>query len=441
MAKGGSSRSDAPETEVKPATRAPWAAAIDIGLSKCAVMIGSLDSEGDLLPRGIGVQSARRGPRGEPCDFDAAARCLRVALDQAERASGLVVETALAAYCGPGIRSTRAHGITKLLRGVVDARDAKAALDAARDAACDPGRAALHVVPLCYRIDDGPPMADPRGKTGQRLAAEVLVVTAPQAAIAGIEDLARDAGLRLTRVIAGPYATGLACTAPAQRQEGALVIDLGASATGIAAYVGAGLVHCETLPVGGARLSEDLAGQFGTSFAAAERAKVAYGGQAGLAARGVRVEIPRLSADGRLEAALVDPAALHSLLNPMLSHVFELVAARIAKAGFVAQDFQSVAVTGGGAMLANACAAAQRCLGIPAEIAIVDGLEAGEHGANAPIFSTCAGLLRWALDRPIEASLGQAHPPKANKKALRPAAPPAPERAVGRAWEWLRENL
>ncbi len=421
--------------------RTPWAAAVDVGVSKCAVMIGSLNNEGDLLARGIGVQSARRGPRGAPSDFDAAVRSLRVALDQAERASGLVVETAAAAYSGPGVRSARAHGATKLLRGVVDARDAKAALDAARDAVCEAGRIALHVAPICYRIDDGPPLADPRGKSGKRLEAEVLVVTAPQMAIIGMEDLAREAGLRLSRVVAGPYCAALACTAPAQRREGALLIDLGASATGIAAFAGAGLVFCETLPTGGARFSEDLAAQFGTSFAAADRAKVAYGGQAGLAARGVRVEVPRLGSDGRLEPSMVDPAALHSLLAPMLSQIFERVAGRIAQAGFVPEDFQSIALTGGGALLAGATSAAQRCLGIPAEIAAVDGLESAEEAEAAPTFSAAAGLLRWALDRPAEATLGTGLASKPSRPTKRTSVPIAPERAVGRAWDWLRENL
>lgn len=421
--------------------RAPWAAAIDIGISKCAVMIGSLSAEGDVLARGIGVQSARRGPRGAPSDFDAAVRSLRVALDQAERDSGLVVETAAAAYSGPGVRSARAHGATKLLRGVVDVRDAKAALDAARDAVCEEGRVALHVAPICYRIDEGPPLADPRGKTGKRLEAEVLVVTAPQGAISGMEDLAREAGLRLTRVVAGPYCAGLACTAPEQRREGALVIDLGASATGIAAYVGAGLVYCETLPIGGARLSEDLAAQFGTSFAAADRAKVAYGGQAGLAARGVRVEVPRLGTDGRLEPAMVDPAALHALLAPMLTQIFERVAARVAKAGFVSEDFQSIALTGGGALLAGASTAAQRCLAIPAEVAAVDGLEGSEHSETAPTFSAAAGLLRWALDRPAEASLGTEFASKPARRPARGAVPAAPEGKVARAWDWFCQNL
>lgn len=430
-----------PGREDADGSRAPWAAAIDVGVSKCAVMIGSLTSEGDLLARGIGVQSARRGPRGAPSDFDAAARCLRVALDQAERASGLVVETAAASYSGPGVRSARAHGATKLLRGVVDARDAKAALDAARDAVCEAGRVALHVAPICYRIDDGPPLADPRGKSGHRLEAQVLVVTAPQGAISGMEDLAREAGLRLSRVVAGPYSAGLACTAPAQRHEGALVIDLGASTTGIAAFAGAGLVFCETLPIGGARLSEDLASQFGTSFAAAERAKVAYGGQAGLAARGVRVEVPRLGADGRLEPALVDPSALHSLLSPMLVQIFERVGERIAKAGFVSEDFQSIALTGGGALLAGAGPAAQRCLNIPAEIAVVDGLEASAHAEAAPIFASAAGLLRWALDRPAEANLGTGLAPKPPRSSKSAIVSPAPDGAVGKAWEWLKENL
>lgn len=423
-------------------TGAAWAAAVDVGFSKAAVLVGELDPMGDLLIRGLGVQSPRRNAAGAPSDFDAAARALRVAVDQAERMSGLFIETAIASYSGPGVRSSRIFGATKLLRPVVDREDVRAALAAARDAALSPGRVALHVVPICYHLDDGPPVHDPRGKRGKTLSADVLVVSAPLAAIQGLEELAREAGLRLSHVVAAPYAAGLGGLSPEDREEGVLLLDIGAGSTGLVAFRDGVLLHSETLPLGGVRVTEELAAQFGTTFAAAERAKVAFGNLAGSDARGVQFETPRLGAEGRLEAASLDADTLQRLISPALREILTRSAKRAAVAGLDADTTPRLVLSGGGALLAQATALAEQVFGRPAEVAHVEGLELTPRAAAAPAFAVAGGLLRYALNRPPEAAV-----PVSSRAA--PVAGLAPRggdasavrEAVGRAWGWLRENL
>ena len=48
---------------------------------------------------------------------------------------------------------------------------------------------------------------------------------------------------------------------PEEREEGALLVDLGAGSIGVAAFAGEGLVHCETIAAGGVRLTRDLAAE------------------------------------------------------------------------------------------------------------------------------------------------------------------------------------
>lgn len=433
-----------PFQPARPAERAPDAkaggrvAAIDVGASKFAVLTGGLSPQGALEIQGAGVACARKGALGAPLDFEAAVRALRVALDEAEADGGAPIESAAVSYSGPGVRSERATGVAQV-RGAVEPKDCKLAIEAARDAVGTGPRAALHAIPLSYRVDDGEPVADPRGLSGSRLSVEVTVVTAPAAALEGLRDLAREAGVRLVRVAAGPYVSALSALTAADRAGSALAIDLGAGATGAAGFAGGGLAFCETLPIGGARLTEDLAAHLGASFAAAERAKLAYAGLAAIPAG--KVEIPRLGPDGRLEPALVDPRDLQRFLQPGLQQVFERVAARLLAGRFDVSACRRIVLMGGGAQLAGAQSAAERVFARPVEIAAPESaLE--DFDASAPAFAAAAGLLRWRLDRPPEA----APAPPAAQTAFqnvyrRPGEDVPDEGPVGRALAWLRENL
>lgn len=419
-----------------------WAAAIDVGASKAAVLIGELDPMGDLLVRGLGLQSPRRNNQGTPADFDAAARALRVALDQAERMSGVFIDTAIASYSGPGVRSTRVFGAAKLFRPAVDRDDVRAALAAARDAAAANGRVALHVAPVCYHVDDGPPLHDPRGERGRTLSADVLVVTAPAAAVEGLEELGREAGVRLTRIVAAPYAAGLGGLSPEEREQGRVLLDLGAGATGLAAFRDGALLHCETIPLGGLRITEEVAAQFGTSFAAAERAKIAFGGVLGPEVRGVRFELPRLGPQGRLEASSLDVDTLQRLMAPAIREIFERAHKRSRAAGLDLDLASRLALCGGGALLAMAPALAEQVFACPVEVCHVEGLELTPKAAAAPAFAVAGGLLRYALHRPPEAAAPARTRSSRSRGALPPMAEgPSVRGAVGKAWGWLRENL
>lgn len=429
------------------ASKAAWAAAIDIGASKMAALIGAEEAPGVLRVHGFGVQTPLRTASGDTRDFEAAVRALRIALDEAERMSGRYVQSAIGAYSGPGVRSRRSVGAIKLLRGRVDREDVRGALAAAREAAVGAGRAPLHVAPIAYRVDGGPPVLDPRGCQGATLNAEALVVSAPANAVEGVHELAREAGVVLERLVAGPYAAALGAIDPETREDGALLLDLGAGCVGLAAFRGGLLVHCETLPIGGRQVTQELAAQLGSSFAAAERAKIAFGGVVGRAAHGVQCEAARLGEDGRLEAVKVDPAAIQTMMAPAVEQILRRAAEAAAQAGLDGQAAPEVVVCGGGALAAGMRERCARAFGRPAAAAAVEPLESqGFEGSSAP-FAAAVGLLRWALERPPEAA-APSHVRPAAAQAPAPRAPlgqpPAPLRgdgAMGRAFSWLRDNL
>jgi cell division protein FtsA len=418
------------------------AAALDVGVSKTVCLIAKRDPVLELHPErplrilGVGVQSAPAVASGKPADFEACARAIRVSIDQAERMAGETITSVTATYAGPGLRSGLQRGAARLRGQEVTQRDIDFALAEAVHAAPIPAQTVLYAAPLRYRLDgEILDRKDLLGRRGRMLAAEACVVTAPQQAIDLLAQCIRDAGVDVANVIAAPYAAGLGALTREERAQGAVVLDLGAGATGLAVFGPRGLAHAEAIPLGGVRMTRDLAAKLETTYAAAERAKLVFGAISRSGDPGETISTPRIGPDGRLEAAMALKGAIAETLHPRFVEILLAVRERLAAAGLAGPDGpQRAVLLGGGAALAGAREAAGEILGMPVRIGQPFELCGFETGETGPAYATAAGCLRWRLDH---ADL----PPGMEPEASLWDAAAAMRQAASKAWGWLRDNF
>jgi cell division protein FtsA len=418
------------------------AAALDVGVSKTVCLATRRDPVLDMHPDrpirvlGVGMQTAPAIASGKPADFDACARAIQVAIEEASAMAGAPITRVVACYSGPGVQSRIIRGAARVRGRVIDGRDIDAAINAAMHNAPTPQLSFLHVEPLRYMIDEGEAIADPSGHAGRMLATEACVVTAPTEALNALKACIRAAGAEVEDIVAAPRAAGLAALTADERENGALVIDLGAGAIGIAAFAGEGLVHAETISAGGVRLTRDLALKLETTFAAAERVKLAFGAVAGACDPREAVQAPRLGVDGRLEAATTLRGVISETLSPRLVEMLLAVRDRLARAGFSGANAPMRAVlVGGGAQIPGVRDLAAHALGMPVRLGRPLELCGFDHGEAGPGFAAAAGLLRYRLDTPSLEDVEETYAPSLHAFAS------AMRSSAGRAWEWLRENF
>jgi cell division protein FtsA len=430
--------------EIEPETRhvAPLAAALDVGISKTVCLAARRDPVLELHPErplrvlGIGVQTAPAVASGKAADFDACSRAIRVAIDEAASMAGAPITRVVASYSGPGISSRIVRGAARVRGVVITERDVEAAVTAAMQAAPTPQLSFLHVETLRFVIDDGAPVADPHGLSGRMLAVDACVVTAPTDALNALKACIRQAGAEVEEMMAAPYAAGLSALTSEERASGALVLDLGAGALGMAVFAAEGLVYAETVSVGGVRLTRDLAMKLETSFAAAERVKLAFGAVGDGFDPREAVQAPRLGADGRLEAATTLRSVISDTLTPRLVEMLLLARDRLVRAGFGgAAGPQRVVLVGGGALIPGVRDLAAATLGMPVRVGRPFELCGFDHSEAGPAYAAPAGLLRWRLDHPTLADVEESYAPSLREAATVMRA------AAGRAWGWLRENF
>jgi cell division protein FtsA len=158
-------------------------------------------------------------------------------------------------------------------------------------------------------------------------------------------------------------------------------------------------VHVETLAMGGARATSDLAQGLATTYSAAERMKVLHGA-VGLTEIDAleQVDSPRLGADGRLEAAQCARADLAQILRPRFEEILELMDMRLSKASSGARPLpRRIVMTGGSSLTPSLRELAEDVFRAPVRLArptLIRGL--GET-YSSPAFASAAGLLRWEL--------------------------------------------
>jgi cell division protein FtsA len=414
---------------------------LDVGVSKTVCLAARRDPVFDLHPgrplkvSGVGVQTAPAIASGKPADFDACARAIRVAIDDAAYMAGARIERVVATYSGPGIQSSIVRGAARIKSKIVSSRDLEAAIDAAMQSLPTPQRSFLHVEPLRYIIDDAAPVEDPVGHAGRTLSVEACAVTAPTDALNALKACIRQAGADVDDIIAGPKAAGLAALTRDEREAGALVLDIGAGVIGMAVFAEEGMVHAETIAMGGVRLTRDLAAKLRTSFAAAERVKLAFGAVGASCDPREAIQAPRLGADGRLEASTTLRGVIADTLTPRLMEMLLLARQQLSRAGFARGDGPRRAViVGGGAQIPGIRELAVEALGMPVRIGRTD-VSGFDHGEASPAFAAAAGALRWRMDEPTLDDVDDHFQPTLTHLAA------AMRDSVGGAWRWLRDNF
>jgi cell division protein FtsA len=390
----------------KASGRSPLVAALDIGSSKVACLIARRADavEGTPLIAGAGAQATKGVRSGAAIDLEALERSIRLAVEQAERAAGARISEVIVGVSGPDLRSDVVRAKLPLAGREVSLQHLREVRSAALDSFNASGRQVLHASLLGYALDGATGVRDPRGMYADALTASYLIVSAPVAGLKNILQSVSRAHLEASAIVAAPYAAGLAVLAEDEAEQGAVVVDVGAGVTSAAAFSDGRLLHVETLPMGGARATSDLAQGLGTTFAAAERMKIVNGavGLSEVAALEM-VDAPRLGPDGRLEAAQCARADIAQILQPRFAELLELMDGRLSRASATGRPLpRRIVLTGGSSQLPSLRELAEDAFRAPVRLARPCNVAGLGETYSTPSFAAAAGLLRWELAGPAE---------------------------------------
>jgi cell division protein FtsA len=367
-------------------------AALDIGSSKIAAFVARIDDSGHARVIGVGHQPSAGIKSGAVVDLDSARQAIVTAVHGAEKMADETVRSAVVAItCGKPRSETFGVDLAVAGREIADS-DVKRLLDKAGRVDQSGEREELHRIPTGFRLDGVDGIRDPRAMYGDTLGVGVHTVTAEAAQLRTLATCIAGCHLEVRRFVLAPYAAGLGCLVPDEKDLGATVIDMGAGTTSVAIFEAGHLVHADVVPVGGGHISTDIAQGLSTPIGDAERIKILYGNA--LASPGESrstLAVPQIGSAGA-PPQQVPRALLTSIIRPRLEETFELVRARLEQAGRT-RHMRRIVLTGGGSLLAGARETAASIFDCRVRVARPHRLDGLAEQATAPTFAACAGLL------------------------------------------------
>lgn len=409
-------------------------AALDVGSSKVACLIAHIDATSKISVLGVGNRACDGGIcGGAVVDMEATEKAIRAAVDQAEKMAGQTVSDVVLAVSGGEPKSQVIEVSVEIAGHAVSETDLQNALEQAKGEIDADAGEIIHAFPAAFAVDGNFGVKAPVGMYGKRLTVALLVVTASPGPLQNLQACVRRAHLNVTDMVLAPFAAGLATLVDDEMKMGAACIDMGAGATGISIFAQGALVHAETLPLGGAQITEEIARNLLTPFDQAERLKT-FSGAAIVdpADERLEIEVQQVGEAGRDGLVRMPRSELTSIMQRELELLFATVSKQLDASGFSGVAGKRVLLTGGLASCEGIRDLASKALGRKVRIGrpqLVGGLP---QAAQAPGFATAVGLLLYSADP--------------NVSDLKPAAKESRDETTklgtfSRMTRWFRDNF
>jgi cell division protein FtsA len=376
---------------------------LDVGSSKVCCVVAKLKpcEDGKLLRGrshrihviGIGHQKSEGVKSGVVVDLDRAEHAVRLAVDAAERMAGLTVDSLIVNMTAGRLKSESFVATINLGGHEAGEGDVKRVLAAGAKQAVKAEREVVHSLPIGFSLDAERGVRDPRGMVGDTLGVDMHVLTGDAAPMRNLELCINRSHLSVERMVATPYASGLAALVDDELEMGAACIDMGGGTTTISVFNEGKFIHADALAIGGNHVTLDLAKGLSTSIAAAERLKVMHGSALpGSADDRDLVSIQPIGDDGEV-AIQVPRSVMTRIIRARVDETLELLRDRINKSGYGNLVGKRVVLTGGASQLSGLPEAARRILGRNVRIGRPLGVAGLPEAAKGPAFSVPVGLL------------------------------------------------
>lgn len=406
-------------------------AALDVGTTKVCCFIAKVQDDGSPRMVGIGHQVARGMRNGAVVDMEDLETSIRAAVEAAEEMANDRVKAVAVNISGghPGSSNVRVE--VAIDGHAVNEADIRRMLDHGRAHHESPDRELIHAIPVDYTIDGNEGIKDPRGMYGERLGVAIHVISAGIGSVRNLSTVVNRCHLDIEARVVSPYAAGLACLVEDEKELGVTCIDMGGGTTSIAVFMGGQLVHTDVIAVGGAHVTSDIARGLSTPVVHAERLKTLYGSVIPSASDDREIlKVPLVGEDEDGASNQVPRSLLIQIIQPRLEETFELVRSHLEQGGFDKLAGRRVVLTGGASQMQGVRDLAGMVLDKQVRLGRPMGLHGLPEAVGGPAFSTCAGLIRYAL----------AHAP-APSRGRRTGGDGTGASGWGRLGSWLKRNF
>jgi cell division protein FtsA len=396
-------------------------AAIDVGSTKIATLIGQIGEGGEK----INVVGASSVPslgvrKGQIVNIEEAADTIVKSVEAAERMAGFSLSKTLVSVGGAHISSQNSHGIVAVAepQGEIAGEDVRRVIEAARAISLPSSREILHVIPRTYTVDSQEGVADPVGMSGVRLEVETHIITGSNTAIKNLTKCVSEVGANIEGLVFSGIAAAETILTETEKELGVVLVDIGGGTTSVVVFLDGAPSYTAVLPIGAKNVTNDLAIGLRLSLEGAERLKVAlsekikekvpmeYNGPEEEGEKAGKKGEEKKESESKEDEIDLNRLGIYEdtkkvskktlvegIVKPRLNEIFGMVATEIHRSGFAGLTPSGIVLAGGGAMTIGAAESCRKSLSLPVRVGIPSRVSGLIDDIMDPSFATAIGLL------------------------------------------------
>lgn len=370
---------------------------LDIGTTKICAVVGELTDTGEMDIIGIGTSDSTGLRKGIVINIEQTVQSVKLAVDSAEKMSGCSIRAVYVGIAGSHIKGESSRGMIAVKGGKVEQRDIDRALDAARAAPLGADREIIHLLPLCYKVDDQEDITSPLDMTAVRLEVTVHIVTAAVASAQNIVRTCNKSGLEVYGMALESLASAKAVLSEEDRDSGVAIIDIGGGTTDIAVFIKDAMVYTKELPLGGQNLTSDIAYMLRIHAKEAEELKLKYGcALQDLVDPDEDLEVVSV---GGHEPTTLSRRMLAEICEARMDEILSLANNALENSGFKDKIGAGVILTGGTSLIEGCQELGEQIFNMPTRIGYPRNVSGLKDVVHSPKFATAVGLLRYGAEK------------------------------------------
>ncbi len=370
---------------------------LDIGTTKiCCIVAEVLSDEVQIL--GVGIVPSLGMKKGVVVNIESTVASIRKAVEIAEEDAdidlgGMPVYVGIA---GNHIKGFNSPGILTVNREIKPA-DVSAVIEAASTVKISENQHILHVLEQEFMVDDHTGIQNPVGMNGVRLATNVHIVTADNAAVHNLVTCCRQAGLEVKELVLESIAASHAVLSEDEMELGVALVDIGGGTTDLAVFFDGTIRHTFEVNLGGHNLTNDVSVSLHTPLQEAERLKEDFGGAISSVIKpNMVVDVPTV---GAREPRRSTQKVLVEILEARTLEILEIINRELVASGWKNKTNGGIVLTGGTALLANIAELAEQVFDLPVRIGYPMEITGKVDVLQNPRCTTGVGLILYAKNR------------------------------------------
>jgi cell division protein FtsA len=358
---------------------------IDIGTYQIKVVVSEtvLSDEGIYVPRIIATGEAEsKGLRhGYIINISDVTRCIRLAVNQAEKTAKIKIKKGYISIGGIGLSSVTGKGSVMISKADLeitdlDVKNVLTEAESSLPASSLMNKQIIQTIPQAFKIDGQMIIGRPGGMHGSKLEAKVLFVVCLKQHLNDIIKAVEDADIDVLDVIASPIAASMVSLTKSQKIAGCILVNIGSETVSLAVFENNIPISLEVFPIGSTDITNDIALGFRIPIHEAENIKIGNAGE---------MQYPKKKLD--------------EIIMARLSDIFDLIEAHLKKIGRSGLLPAGIILTGGGSGIDTIEDIARVSLKLPSKVSSINFLSNIKNSQlQDSYWSVAYGLSVWGLN-------------------------------------------